>query len=73
MSSIYGSKGSRGGRPELIFYTPKFPQLGRGTSKISLTTTMIGRSTAAGEAGIMKDIIDGVREPPPYEKWSTEN
>ena len=22
---------------------------------------------------IMKEIIDGVREPPPYEKWSIEN
>ena len=25
------------------------------------------------KAGITKEIIDGVREPPPYEKWSTEN
>ena len=48
--SLDGSKGGRGGRPEVVFYSPNFPQLGRGTSKSSLTTTMIGGSTAAGEA-----------------------
>ena len=48
--SLDGSKGNRGGRPEVIFFNPKFPQLGRGTSKTSLTTTMICGSTAAGEA-----------------------
>ena len=25
------------------------------------------------KSGIMKQIIDGVREPPHYEKWSTDN
>ena len=48
--SLDGSKGNRGGRPSVIFYDPRFPQLGKGTSKTSLTTTMIAGSTAAGEA-----------------------
>jgi len=48
--SLDGSKGNRGGRPEVTFFHPMFPQLGKGSSKSSLTTTMIGGSTAAGEA-----------------------
>ena len=48
--SLDGSKGNRGGRPEVVFFDPRFPQLGRGTSKCALTTTMICGSNAAGEA-----------------------
>ena len=47
--SLDGSNGNRGGRPEVTFFDPRFPQLGKGTSKSSLTTTMIAGSTAAGE------------------------
>ncbi|KAL3760365.1 LOW QUALITY PROTEIN: hypothetical protein ACHAWU_000340 [Discostella pseudostelligera] len=47
--SLDGSDGARGGRPTVTFYDPRFPQLGRATSKGSLTTTMITGSTAAGE------------------------
>ena len=32
-----------------------------------------GKIKKPEEAGIMKEIIDEVREPPSYEKWSTEN
>ena len=32
-----------------------------------------GKMKKPEKAGIVKEIIDGVREPPPYEKWSTEN
>ena len=32
-----------------------------------------GKMKKPEKAGIMKEIIDGVREPQPYEKWSTEN
>ena len=48
--SLDGSKGNRGGRPEVTFFDPRFPQLGKGTSKSAMTTTMIGGSNAAGEA-----------------------
>ena len=48
--SLDGSKGARGGRPEVIFFDPRFPLVGKETSKSGLTTTMIGGSTAAGEA-----------------------
>ena len=32
-----------------------------------------GKMKKPEKAGIMKEIIDGVREPPPYQKWSIEN
>eukprot|EP00804_Cyclotella_cryptica_P002589 CCRYP_010430-RA/>CCRYP_010430-RA protein AED:0.08 eAED:0.03 QI:0/0/0/1/0/0/2/0/413 len=44
-----GSKGNRGGRVEVIFYSPYLPNLGKATIKNSATTTMIAGSTAAGE------------------------
>ena len=31
-----------------------------------------GKMKKPEKAGITKEIIDGVREPPPYEKWSIE-
>ena len=47
--SLDGS-GKRGGRPEVIFYNPLLPQMGRATSKSALTMTMITGSNALGEA-----------------------
>jgi hypothetical protein len=47
--SLDGS-GNRGGRPEVVFFNSKLPQLGRGASKSSLTTTMITGSSGLGEA-----------------------
>eukprot|EP00804_Cyclotella_cryptica_P004940 CCRYP_014074-RA/>CCRYP_014074-RA protein AED:0.41 eAED:0.41 QI:0/0/0/1/0/0/2/0/145 len=44
-----GSKCNRGGRPEITFYFPNLPNLGRATIKTSVATTMITGSTAAGE------------------------
>ena len=32
-----------------------------------------GKMKKPEKAGIMKEIIDGVRDPPPYDKWSIEN
>ena len=32
-----------------------------------------GKMKKPEKDGIMKEIINGVIEPPPYEKWSTEN
>ena len=43
-----GSKCNRGGRPEVIFYSPYLPNLGKATIKNSTATTMIAGSTAAG-------------------------
>ena len=43
------SKCKRGGRPEVIFYSPYLPNLGKATIKNSATTTMIVGSTATGE------------------------
>jgi len=48
--SMDGSGKSRGGRPEVVFYNPCLPLVGRGTSKSSLTTTMITGSSALGKA-----------------------
>jgi hypothetical protein len=39
---------NRGGQPEVILYDPRFPPVGKGTSKSSLTSTMITSSNAAG-------------------------
>ena len=47
--TLDGSKGNRGGRPEVTFYDPRFPQLVKGTIKLTLMTTMIDGSNAAGE------------------------
>ena len=38
--SMGGSTQNRGGRPEVILYDPRFPQVGKATSKSSLTSTM---------------------------------
>ncbi len=48
--SLDGSKSFRGGPPEVIFYDPRFPQLGVGTSKSASTMTMIGGGNAASKA-----------------------
>ena len=48
--SLCGATSNRGGRPEALIYDPRFPMVGKATSKSSLSTTMIAGSTAAGEA-----------------------
>ncbi len=48
--SLDGSSGNRGGRPEVVFYDPNLPRLGKATGKTAKTTTMITGSNAAGEA-----------------------
>jgi hypothetical protein len=48
--SLDGSNSNHGGRPEMVLYDPRFPLVGKPTSKSALTTTMITGSTAAGEA-----------------------
>ena len=48
--SLDGSNNNRGGRPECVIYDPRFPLVGKATSKSALTTTMISGSTVAGEA-----------------------
>jgi phage terminase large subunit-like protein len=48
--SLDGSTTTRGGRPAMVLYDPRFPQVGRATSKSSLSVTMIAGSNAAGEA-----------------------
>jgi hypothetical protein len=48
--SLDGGASTRGGRPEVTFYNLHLPQLGIGTSKSALTTTLITESSAAGEA-----------------------
>ena len=47
--SMDGSTQNRGVRPEVILYDPRFPQVGKVTSKSSLTSTMITGSNAAGD------------------------
>ena len=46
-----GSKCNRGGggMPEITFYSPNLPNLGRVTINTNIPTTMITGSTAAGE------------------------
>ena len=46
--SMDGSTQNRGGQPEVVLYDPRFPQVGKATSKSSLTSTMITGSSAAG-------------------------
>ena len=48
--SFDGSNGTRGGRPEAVFWDPNLPRLGKATAKTGKTTTMITGSTAEGEA-----------------------
>ena len=48
--SLDGSQGNQGGRPEVSFYDPNLPRVGKSTSKSAKTTTMITGSTAAGKA-----------------------
>jgi len=48
--SLDGGNGNQGGHPTVTYYDVGFPQLGYATSKLALTTTMIGGSNAAGEA-----------------------
>ena len=48
--SLVGSNVQRGGHPEAHFYSPNLPQIGKGTSKCSQTTTLITGRTASGEA-----------------------
>ncbi len=48
--SLNGSDNVRGGRHEVILYNPRIHQVGKATSKSSLTSTMITGSNAAGEA-----------------------
>eukprot|EP00804_Cyclotella_cryptica_P006390 CCRYP_014272-RA/>CCRYP_014272-RA protein AED:0.32 eAED:0.32 QI:0/0/0/1/0/0/2/0/199 len=43
------TKCNRGGRPEVIFYSPYLPKWGKATIKNGTATTMIASSTAAGE------------------------
>ena len=43
------SNGNQGGRPTVTYYDKRFPHLGKGTSKTSLTTMMISGSNASGE------------------------
>ena len=45
--SLCGTTQTRGGRPEGLIYDPRFPMVGKATSKSSLSTTMIAGSTAA--------------------------
>jgi hypothetical protein len=45
-----GSNSNRGGRPTVTYYDVRFPQLGKATSKSAILMTMIGGSSAAGEA-----------------------
>ena len=47
--SLDGSTQTRGGRPECLFFDPQFPVPGRGTSKSSVTPTLIAGSTAFRE------------------------
>jgi hypothetical protein len=46
--SLDGSTSKRGGCPKVILYDPRFPVVGKATSKSSLSTTMITGSNAAG-------------------------
>jgi len=48
--SMDGSSGARGGRPQVFFYDPRLPQVGRGVNKSGTTNTFITGSTAVGEA-----------------------
>jgi hypothetical protein len=48
--SADGSKGKRGGRPEIVIHDPRFPMAGKATNKDSLTATLICGSNATGKA-----------------------
>jgi hypothetical protein len=47
---LNGSNGNQGGRPTVMYYNVRFPQLGKATSKSTLMTTMISGSLAAGKS-----------------------
>ncbi len=47
--SLDGSTTNRGGQPEAVLYDPRLPQVGKATTKSSLTPTMITGSKAAGD------------------------
>jgi hypothetical protein len=44
-----GSTMNRCGQPEAVLYNPRFAQVGKATTKCSLTTTMITGSNTAGD------------------------
>jgi hypothetical protein len=48
--NLDGSSTNHGGCTEAFIYFPRFPVVGKGTCKTSLTSTLITGSTAAGEA-----------------------
>ena len=48
--SLDGSKGRRGGRPQMMLHDPRFPYDGKRANKDSLTATLVCGSNAAGEA-----------------------
>ncbi len=48
--SLNGSTQNKGGRPEAIISDPRFPMVGRMTSKSSLSTMLICGSNTAGKA-----------------------
>jgi hypothetical protein len=47
--SLNGSTQNRGSQPEVVLYNPRFPQVGKGTLKSALTTTMITGCNPAGD------------------------
>ena len=48
--SVDGSKGRRGGRPNVTLHDPRLPYTGKRTNKDSLTATLVMGSNAAGKA-----------------------
>ena len=48
--ALDGGSGIRGGQPEIIYFGRNLPDVGKGFSKSSNTTTMITGSSAVGEA-----------------------
>ena len=47
---VDGSKGRRGGRPNITLHDPRLPYTGKRTNKDSLTVMLVMGSNAAGEA-----------------------
>ncbi len=47
--SLCGATTNRGGQPEVLIYNPRFPMVGKATSKSSLSSTMITGITPSGE------------------------
>ena len=48
--SLDGSKGRRGGRPQMMMHDPQLPHNGKRANKDSLITMLVCGSNAAGEA-----------------------